>query len=69
VGVVLAVPQDEYLAVVAHWLASLGVPPEGVAAARAEALRFALGARVAVGDAWPAVRPRLGGAARATAGA
>jgi predicted AAA+ superfamily ATPase len=34
--------QDEYLAVVAHWLASLGVPPDGVAAARAEALRFAL---------------------------
>ena len=34
--------QDEYLAVVGHWLAALGVPAEGVAAARADALRFAL---------------------------
>ena len=34
--------QDEYLAVVAHWLDSLGVDAAGIAAARAEALRFAL---------------------------
>ncbi|MCO4093575.1 MAG: ATP-binding protein [Acidovorax sp.] len=34
--------QDEYLAIVGQWLASLGVPPADVAAARAEALVWAL---------------------------
>ncbi|MDH4428534.1 MAG: ATP-binding protein [Acidovorax sp.] len=34
--------QDEYLAIVGQWLASLGLPPADVAAARAEALVWAL---------------------------
>ena len=34
--------QDDYLAVVAHWLAHFGVDEAGIAAARADALRFAL---------------------------
>jgi predicted AAA+ superfamily ATPase len=34
--------QDDYLAVVGHWLAHFGCSPKQVAAARADALRFAL---------------------------
>lgn len=34
--------QDEYLDIVAHWLASFGVTPERIAAARQEALQWAL---------------------------
>jgi len=34
--------QDEYLAITAQWLASFGVAPEAIAAARAEALVWAL---------------------------
>ena len=34
--------QDEYLAIVAHWLASFGCGPDEIAEARADALRFAL---------------------------
>ena len=34
--------QNEYLAIVAHWLASFGVDAAGIGAARADALRFAL---------------------------
>ncbi len=34
--------QDEYLAIVAHCLARMGVPAAGIASARGEALRFAL---------------------------
>jgi uncharacterized protein len=35
--------QDDYLAIVAHWLAHFGVQPDRVEAARGDALRFALG--------------------------
>lgn len=34
--------QDDYLGIAAHWLASFGCTPEQVAAARADALRWAL---------------------------
>jgi predicted AAA+ superfamily ATPase len=34
--------QDDYLEIAAHWLASMGCNAEQIAAARAEALRFAL---------------------------
>ena len=34
--------QDEYLAIVAQWLSALGIAPERIAAARAEALLWAL---------------------------
>lgn len=34
--------QDEYLAIVGHWLAHFGCDAQGIAAARPEALRFAL---------------------------
>jgi len=34
--------QEEYLQIVAHWLARFGLPAEAVAAARAEALQYAL---------------------------
>jgi predicted AAA+ superfamily ATPase len=34
--------QDEYLAIVGHWLASFGCNPEEIASARGDALRFAL---------------------------
>ncbi|MFP5406618.1 MAG: ATP-binding protein [Gammaproteobacteria bacterium] len=34
--------QEEYLAIIGHWLASFGCSPEEIAAARADALRFAL---------------------------
>jgi predicted AAA+ superfamily ATPase len=34
--------QDEYLAITAEWLASFGIPPAAIAAARAEALVWAL---------------------------
>ncbi|KAB2969053.1 ATP-binding protein [Zoogloea sp.] len=34
--------QDEYLAVVNHWLGEFGVPPEAIAGARGEALQWAL---------------------------
>nr|WP_315480781.1 ATP-binding protein [uncultured Rhodoferax sp.] len=34
--------QDEYLAIVAQWLSALGISPERIAAARAEALLWAL---------------------------
>ncbi|NRR32794.1 ATP-binding protein [Oxalobacteraceae bacterium] len=34
--------QDDYLAIVAHWLASFGCTPEQIAGARAEALLWAL---------------------------
>ena len=34
--------QDDYLGIVAHWLASFGCTPEQVEAARADALRWAL---------------------------
>ncbi|WP_374494388.1 ATP-binding protein [Zoogloea sp.] len=34
--------QDEYLAVVRHWLGEFGVPPEAIPAARGEALQWAL---------------------------
>ena len=34
--------QEEYLAIVSHWLASLGCPQREIAAARGDALRFAL---------------------------
>lgn len=34
--------QDQYLAVVAHWLAVFGVPASGIDASRADALRWAL---------------------------
>ena len=35
-------PQDEYLAIVAHWLSTLGCTPEQIDQARGDALRFAL---------------------------
>jgi predicted AAA+ superfamily ATPase len=35
--------QDEYLAIVAHWLASFGLDDAAIEAARVEALQFALG--------------------------
>jgi len=35
--------QDEYLAIVAHWLARFGLAPADIEAARTEALQFALG--------------------------
>jgi len=35
--------QDDYLAIVAHWLSRFGVKPADVEAARTEALQFALG--------------------------
>ena len=35
-------PQDEYLAIVAHWLATLGCTVEQIQQARGDALRFAL---------------------------
>ncbi len=34
--------QEEYLAIVAHWLASLGCPQKEIVASRGDALRFAL---------------------------
>jgi predicted AAA+ superfamily ATPase len=34
--------QDDYLDIVAHWLARHGVPPDAIAAAQPEALQFAL---------------------------
>jgi predicted AAA+ superfamily ATPase len=34
--------QDEYLAIVGQWLSALGIAPERIAAARAEALLWAL---------------------------
>jgi predicted AAA+ superfamily ATPase len=34
--------QDDYLAIVAHWLATLGCTPQQIEAARADALRWAL---------------------------
>ncbi len=34
--------QDEYLAIVAQWLAALGISQERIAAARADALLWAL---------------------------
>jgi predicted AAA+ superfamily ATPase len=35
--------QDEYLDIVSHWLAHFGVPAKAIAAARTEALQWALG--------------------------
>ena len=35
--------QDDYLAIVSHWLAHFGVPADAVESARGDALRFALG--------------------------
>lgn len=39
---VLPFSQDEYLDIVAHWLAQFGVPKRRIAAARQDALQWAL---------------------------
>jgi len=59
--------QDEYLAIVAHWLASFGCGEAEVAAARPEALRFALERGSRSGRvAWQFAKDWAGRRARAT---
>lgn len=53
--------QDTYLAICGHWMAEFGTPPEQIAQARGDALRWALGRGARSGRvAWQFARDRAG---------
>jgi predicted AAA+ superfamily ATPase len=62
--------QDDYLDIVGHWLASFGCTPQQIEAARADALRWALGRGSRSGRvAWQFAKDYAGQLAEAEAGA